>query len=150
MFRVGARLAFERNPLPAERFWPLPEQRTQKGKAFQRIVGAVRDPVAVAPFVVARNEDEWRPAGIEQLLAIRENLVGAAGLPVLDVADMSDERDVGVGDGVQHERQFASFTGRIGDVADQCELPGFAPGQRSDTKAGAEQPAFHPASFFSA
>ena len=150
MFRVGARLAFERNRLAAERVGPLPEQRTQKGKAFQRIVGAVRDAVAVAPLVVAGNEDERRPAGIEQLLAIGENLVVATGLPVLDVADMGDERDVAVGDGVQHERQFAPFAGRVGDIADQCELPRFAPGQRGDAKAGAEQPALHPASFFSA
>ena len=87
------------------------------------VIAAVVGAVAVAPLVVTRNEDEWRPAGIEQLLAIGEDLVIASGLAVLDVADMGDERDIAVGDGIQHERKFAPFAGRVGDVADQPETP---------------------------
>lgn len=123
VFRIFSGLALDWDFFLAERQAVGPEQAAQLGETFERIVAAVRDPVAIRPFVVAGRKYEGGARGVEYLPAILEETVVAALATGLDVADVGDECDLGIGDGVEHFRQFGPLALGIGRIANDCKAP---------------------------
>ena len=136
MLRVGGTLPLQGQALAPERLGLRPEQPAQGAEAFQRRIAAVRQALAIAPLVIAGDENEGNPAGVEQRAAVGEQGVVAAVLAVLDVADVDHQFAAAVGNRFQHFRQFGAFEGRVGRIADQRDPPGFSLAPAPAARAG--------------